>query len=143
MAKVVRLDNMAATHVPALIKSVRYYNADAVAEVENGTIVAVGALEDGEREVHKATDATADSVAVGIVCAPEVDYDQRGVGDTDLANFKNAKGEVVRVMLFQRGDIFSIANEGSGADKSYADVTAKFLGTEVAGRYTYNVYEVQ
>ncbi|MBQ0036419.1 MAG: hypothetical protein KBT35_05835 [Firmicutes bacterium] len=142
--KIIRKDNMAATSNGALIKSAKFFNgSDNAADVENGTIVSIGALLDGEREIHKVKAATTTDTYVGIVCTPEVIYDQTGVGDTDLGNFKNGKDEVITVNVLAVGDIFSIANEGAGADKKYANVTAKFLGTEKTGKLTYNVYEVQ
>lgn len=144
MAKVVRLDNMAATKVPSLIKSAKYFVDETATAIENGELVTVGAFVDGEREVHEATAPATGDVNVGIVCTPELIYDQCGVGDTDLANFTNKAGEIIRVMLLQAGDIFSIAGEDAGADKTVGDVVvAKFMGAETAGRYTYNVYEVQ
>lgn len=146
MAKnmIVRLDNMAGTKVGSLVKSVKYYNSsDAVAEVQNGAFVAVGELLAGEREVHKAVDATTTDENVGIVCNPEVIYDQSGLGDSDLANYINGADEIIRVMMIHEGDIFSIANEtAEGANKVFGALTAKFLGTEKSGHYTYNCYEV-
>ena len=42
------------------------------------------------------------------------------------------------------GQVSGATGEDSGADKTVGDVVvAKFMGTETAGRYTYNVYEVQ
>ncbi len=142
MAKIVRLDNVAATKVPSLLKSAKYMVSDVATEVENGVLVAVGKLVDGEREIHKATEATSGDENVGIVCTPELIYDERGVGDADLANFKNEADAPIRVAILQRGDIFSVANEGVGSDKEVGLLTAVFMGTETVGRYTYNVYEV-
>lgn len=142
--KIIRKDNMAATANGSLIKSAKFYNgSDKTAPVENGTIVSIGTLLNGEREIHKVKAATTTDTYVGIVCTPEVLYDQTGVGDSDLSNFRNEADEVITVDVLTVGDIFSVANEGEGADKKYANVTAKFLGTEKVGRYTYNVYEVQ
>ncbi len=142
---VVRIDNMAADTTGSLIKSVKYYDSsDAPAEVQNGVFVNVGDLLDGEREVHKAVDATSTDENVGIICNPEVIYDQNGLGDSDLGNYINEADEPIRVKLIHEGDIFSIANEtDGGADKVYGSLTAEFQGTEKSGRYTYNVYEVK
>lgn len=144
MAKVVRLDNMAATKVPSLIKSAKYMESDVATAIENGELVTVGALVDGEREIHKATAPVGGDTNIGIVCTPELLYNQNGVADGDLANYTNEANAVIRVMILQKGDIFSIAGESTSADKDVdGEVVAKFMGTEVAGRYTYNVYEVQ
>jgi len=143
MAKVVRLDNMAATKVPSLIKSAKYMESDVATAIENGELVTVGALVDGEREIHAATAPVSGDTNIGIVCTPELLYNQNGVADGDLANYTNEADAVIRVMILQKGDIFSIAGESTSADKDVdGEVVAKFMGTEVAGRYTYNVYEV-
>lgn len=144
MAKVVRLDNMAATKVPSLIKSAKYMESDVATAIENGELVTIGALVDGEREIHEATAPVSGDTNIGIVCTPELLYNQNGVADGDLANYTNEADAVIRVMILQKGDIFSIAGESTSADKDVdGEVVAKFMGTEVAGRYTYNVYEVQ
>ena len=144
MAKVVRLDNMAATKVPSLIKSAKYMVSNVATAIENGELVTVGALVDGEREIHEATAPVSGDTNIGIVCTPELLYNQNGVADGDLANYTNEADAVIRVMILQKGDIFSIAGESTSADKDVdGEVVAKFMGTEVAGRYTYNVYEVQ
>lgn len=146
MAKnmIVRLDNVAGTKVGSLVKSIKYYDsADAVAEVQNGVFVEVGELVAGEREVHKAVDATEADENVAIICNPEVIYDQNGLGDSDLGNYINGADEIIRAILLHEGDIFSIANEAAaGADKVFGSLTAKFQNTEKVGRYTYNCYEV-
>lgn len=139
----VRTDNMAATKVPSLIKSAKYFNAsDKASKVENGEIVAIGNLLPDEREVHKATTAETTDTYVGLVCTPELEYDEKGYHGIDTYN--NAADQVIRVFILQKGDIFSIGNEGAaGADKSFESLTIKFIGTESVGRYSYNVYEVQ
>ena len=141
MAKFVRLDNMAATKVPSLLKSAKYFESDVATAIENGELVTIGELVAGEREIHKATEPVSGDTYIGLVCTPEVEYDEKGYHDLDT--FANGADEVIRVAMLQKGDIFSIANEGSGADKTVGgEVVAKFMGAEVSGRFTYNVYEV-
>lgn len=142
--KVIRLDVMSGNRDNTQVKSGRYYKDDAKAAVENGTIVAIGALDDGEREIHKVTDVTETDTFVGIISTPEVIYDERGVGDRDLSKFVNEVGEPVRVHVLHAGDVFSIANVDSTEDLACgANLVAKHIQTEVCGRYTYQVYEVQ
>lgn len=63
MAKygVVRTDNMFGTDVRAGLVSVRYMGADGstAAEIENGSVVKLGELVAGEREVYVGSDVTA------------------------------------------------------------------------------------
>jgi len=141
MAKFVRLDNMAATKVPSLLKSAKYFESDVATAIENGELVTIGELVTGEREIHKATEPVSGDTYIGLVCTPEVEYDEKGYHDLDT--FANDADEVIRVAMLQKGDIFSIANEGAGADKEVdGEIVAKFMGAEVSGRFTYNVYEV-
>lgn len=142
--KIVRLDVMSGNRDNSQVKIAKYYEDDVTAAVENGTIVGIGGLLAGEREIHKVTPVESTDVYVGIVTTPEVIYDQRGVGDGDLGNFINAKDDVIRVHVLHEGDIFSIANVASTADlDAGAKLIAKHIQTEVVGRYTYQVYEVQ
>lgn len=141
MAKFVRTDNMAATKVPSLIKSAKFYVDDVATKIENGELVTIGALINGEREIHKATAPVGEDMYIGLVCTPELQYEEKGYHGVDT--FENAADKVLRVFILQKGDIFSIGNEGAGADKTAGALTTKFLGTETSGRFTYNVYEVQ
>ena len=139
--KIVRLDNMAATKVPSLLKSAKYFESNVAAAIENGELVTIGELLEGEREIHKATLPKSGDTYIGLVCTPEVEYDEKGYHDLDT--FANKANEAIRVAMLQKGDIFSIANEGAGEDKKVESVVvAKFMGEEVCGRFTYNVYEV-
>lgn len=142
MTKFVRLDVMSGNKDNAQVKSAKYYNDDAVAEVENGTIVAIEGLLEGEREVHKVTAVAEESAYVGIVSTPEVEYEERGYHGIDT--FVNKAGDVVRVHVLNVGDIFSIGNGGEAKDLACgAKLVAKHIQTETVGRHTYQVYEVQ
>ena len=138
MAKVIRLDNMAATKVGSLIKSVQFD-----ADTENGTLVEVGKLLAGEREIHEVDDFTAGSGKyVGIVCTPEIDKTK---DDALITDFTNKAGEVGRVFILHKGDFYSIAGESAGADVDIdGDMKSVFQGVELASDgLSYNVYEVQ
>lgn len=141
MAKFVRTDNMAATKVPSLIKSAKFFVGNVATKIENGELVTIGALVDGEREIHKATTPIAEDTYIGLVCTPELRYEENGYHGVDT--FENSADKAIRVFILQKGDIFSIGNDGIGADKVAGELTAKFLGVETSGRFTYNVYEVQ
>ena len=140
--KVLRLDVMSGNRDNTQVKSAKYFKNDAVAPVENGTIVAVGAFVEGEREIHKITDVEADSELVGIVSTPEVEYEERGYHGFET--FTNKKDDVVRVHILHEGDCFSIANGTDKADMDCgAKLVAKHMGSEVVGRLTYEVFEVR
>ncbi len=138
----IRLDVMSGNKDNTQVKSAKYFKDDAVAPVENGTIVAIGGLLDGEREVHKVTDVADDSTYVGIVSTPELEYEERG--NRGIETFSNEADAVVRVHVLHEGDIFSIANLESKEDLACgAKLVAKHIQTEVVGRFTYEVFEVQ
>lgn len=138
----IRLDVMSGNKDNTQVKSAKYFKDDAVAPVENGTIVAIGGLLDGEREIHKVTDVTAESTYVGIVSTPEVEYEERG--NRGIETFANEADATVRVHVLHEGDIFSIANLDSKEDLACgAKLVAKHIQTEVVGRFTYEVFEVQ
>lgn len=168
MAKygVVRTDNMYGTDVRAGLASIRYMGADGntATAIENGCVVKVGALVDGEREVRvggnvAANDAIADVV---LLAAPEVDYDERV---RNLDEYINAAGKNIRGYHFHTKDIFSVTKECLvGATKPAignivelaagtkmkvvtsatedSTVIGKIIDVEIAGRYTYYVIEV-
>lgn len=155
---VFRSDLMSGTAQAADLVSLRYYKDDAVAEVENGVIVELGALEDGEREIRKAVAATADSELsnCAVVAGVEVMYDER---KRNLDEFINEKGKATRGYLLRTNNIFSVTKEGFvggvvpetegnvgiGADGKLDAAGAGFgkcIAIEAAGRYTYYVIKI-
>ena len=142
MAKFVRLDVMSGNRDTSKVKSARYYDNNVVSEVENGTVVALSGLLDGEREIHKAVAAQNTDTYVGIVCTPEVCCDE--ITHTKIENFVNKAGDTIRVIIPDVGDIFSLGGVDSDSDIALgANLTGKHIATEICGRITYHVYEVQ
>jgi len=136
MAKFVRIDNCAFNRVPSLLRTVR-----ATADVENGTLVTVGGLVSGERELREySVPATGDTM-IGVVCTPEVEYDERGYHGLDT--FVNKVDDDMRVGILTKGDIFSIGDDDTTNDVVAGELTAKYLATETSGRFKYKVLEVQ
>lgn len=161
MAKytVIRTDNLSGTDQRADLLSVRVYEADETVDVENGAIVKVGALEEGEREIYKATFAedgnNLDDCA--IVAGVEVDYDER---NRNLDDYINKAGKAVRAYIPRNRNFFSVTAEGfvnktvpavGGAvgigAKGKLDAAKTGVGTcvaiETAGRYTYYVIQIK
>ena len=78
---IVRTDNMLGTDVRAGLVSIKYMGADGntPTEIENGNVLKVGALVEGEREIFvggavAANDKVTDVV---LIASPEVMYDER------------------------------------------------------------------
>lgn len=156
---VFRSDLMSGTKQPADLVSLRYYIGEEQAEVENGVIVELGSLEEGAREVRKATAATADSdlANCAVVAGVEVMYDER---KRNLDEFINEKGKATRGYLLRTNNIFSVTADGF-VDKAVPAVDGavgigangkldasgtgfgKCTAIEKAGRYTYYVIEIK
>ena len=171
---VVRTDNMMGTTVGTYLDSVRFFevqtvdnkSVDVPKEIENGNVVAVGDLLEGERELHRAIAPTAatELKKIGLVATPEVLYDERKRG---LDQFINEAGKNVRIYYLHSGDEFGVTKEGLTIADGYtvkvgdavelmagtklkvvATATSgstqvgKIIAIETAGRYTYYVVRV-
>ena len=158
---VVRTDNMMGTDVSTYLDSVRFYDEnDELAEIENGHVVRVGALLDGERELHKATAPAANTPIkeIGLVATPEVLYDER---QKNLDEFINEAGSNVRVYYLHTGDEFGVTPEGvdAAAEVAVGNIVqlqagtklkivasgtgiGKVIAIEKTSRYTYYVIRI-
>ena len=138
----IRLDVMSGNRDNTQVKSAKYFKDGEPAQVENGTIVAIKGLVEGEREIHKVTAVGEADTYVGLVTTPELTYDESKYNGIDV--FTNAKDDVIRVHVLHAGDIFSIGNSDSTEDMAMgANLVGKHIATETVGRFTYQVYEVQ
>lgn len=155
---VIRTDNLSGTKQPADLLSVRVYDADDnKIEVENGTIVKVGALEAGEREIYKATLATASDKLddCAIIAGVEVSYDER---NRNLEDYINEAGKPVRAYIPRNRNFWAVTAEGfvggnapaegdtvgigaEGKLDASATGVGKCVAVEQAGRYT--LYVIQ
>jgi len=170
---VVRTDNMYGTDVRAGLVSIKYIvtsgsgttespYVDTETAIENGNVLKVGALMDGEREIHKGTAPAAnDSIDdIVLIATPEVMYDER---KHNLDEFINEAGKPCRGYRLHKWDIFSVTKDaldgaaepavgdivelkagtklnvvaaGTGAT-SGSTVVGKIIAVDVVGRYTY------
>lgn len=156
---VIRTDGLSGTDQRADLLSVRVYDgAGNVIEAENGTIVKIGSLVEGEREIYKATLATAaDSIDdCAVLAGVENPYDER---KKNLDEFVNEAGSNIRAYILRNRNWFSVTAEGFvntppavdaevgiGANGKI-DSAGSGLGVckaiEAAGRYTYYVIQIQ
>lgn len=170
---VVRTDNMWGTDVRAGLVSIKYIvttgsgttespYVKTETEIDNGNVLKVGALMDGEREIFEgsapaANDALSDIV---LVASPEVMYDER---KRNLDEYFNEAGKACRGYRLHKGDIFSVTKDaldgaespavgdivefkagtklnvaaaGTGAT-SGSTVVGKIIAKDIVGRYTY------
>lgn len=124
---VINTDLMSGTKQPADLVSVRVYDTDGTTpiECENGAIVELVALEDGEREVYvgKLATAASDLADCVVIDGPEVFYDER---KKNLEEWINEAGRPVRGYRLNQHDIFGITVDG------FVGATAPDKGDSVA-----------
>lgn len=156
---VMRTDKMAGTTSDVHLYHVMYKVGDVGAEIENGNIVQIGALNETRREVFDAAAPVAgvqlDDLA--IVCAPVLFYDESRRHYED--EWVNEADRPVRAYGYHPGDIFSVTAEafnGTPAKDKFVDYEAgvttlkvadaasettigKIIQVETIGRYTYYV----
>lgn len=167
---VVRTDNMLGTDARSELVSIKYIVTTGAGtdqspyvhtetEIENGHVLKVGALMDGEREIFAGSAVAADDDLkdVVLVASPEVMYDERL---RNLDDFINVAGKACRGYRLHKGDIFSVTKAALDGVASPAvgncvelkagtklNVAAsptasttqvgKIIAKDVVGRYTY------
>lgn len=159
---VVRTDNMRGTDVRAGLVSVRFKASDKAAEIENGNVAKIGALENGSREIYTATAPAANDKITDIVliASPEIQYDDH---EHNLDEFINKAGDIARGYHLYDNDIFSVTADcisgtpkvGSiielmagtklkAVDSATASSTTigKIIDKNIVGRYTYYAIRV-
>jgi hypothetical protein len=156
MAKaIIRLDNVSATKNGNLLKSVKIS-----AELQNGSVVAIGGLVSGERETHTATTPAVDTTYYGILCTPELMYDEK----KQMDEFVNVVDKPARAFIPTKGDIFSATVEAFDATPTVGKLVelaaantmkvvttatsgstqiGKVIGIDVYGTKTFYAVEVQ
>lgn len=130
---VIRTDRMSGTDDRSQLVSVKFYDGNGKpADIDNGNLVEIGGLLDGEREIYeaKAPTANTDKDDLVIVGTPELLYDERLRA---LDDFYNKADRPARAYRLHKGDIFSVTKEAFGPN-----ATAPKVGdTVVAGTDTY------
>lgn len=164
---VIRTDLMSGTDVAADLVSLKYFDADdKPAAIDNGCVVALSGLIDGERELWKAETpaANSDLSTIAIVATPEVMYDAR---QRNLSDFVNEAGKPARGYIPRSRNVFSVTAEALNTAEGFvvkvgnvvelmagvklnvvasategATAVGKIIAIEQAGRYTYYVIQL-
>lgn len=103
---VVRTDALIGTSASALLHSVKYMVGEEFAAIDNGSVLQLEALIEGERELFKAVDPTDSAIGkLVLIATPEVMYDERL---RNLSDFYNEAGVAARGYVLHSGDIFSV-----------------------------------
>jgi len=98
--------------------SVKYQPLGEDTAIENGNVVVLGGLIDGEREIYTSSTPAANSTVASLVLitTPEVLADERL---KNLSDFRNEAGDVATGDRLFSGDIFSVTAEGlTGTDET-------------------------
>lgn len=168
---VLNASNLMATTVNSMLVSGRFVTVATVsgsttytpADTDNGALVAIGDVIEGERELTyvSAPAATTKISALGIVKTPEVIYEQEKHYTMD--KFYNEAGDDVTVARLHVGDRFGVTVEGFasapvvgnyagfvvGSTKIATSATAtatsigKVTGTFTLGNFTYYAIRVE
>lgn len=157
---IVRTDLMFGTDVRSGLVSIRYMGADGntPTEIDNGNVLKVGALMDGEREVYVGSAVAADDTVsdVVLIASVEVMYDER---KRNLDEYVNEAGKICRGYRLHSGDVFSVTAEAlSGTPEVGSSVTlaagtklsvggsgtsvGSIIAKDIVGRYTYFAIKV-
>lgn len=130
---VIRTDAMLATSGSAGLFSFKYFGTDGnAADIDNGCVVKLEGLIEGERELYKGVAPAADTALSDIVltATPEVMYDERL---RNLTDFHNEAGVACRGYMLHTGDIFSVTDAGvdAAAEVAVGDVAELQAGTKL------------
>lgn len=160
---VIRTDRMFGTDNRAGLISVKYMGADGETPtaIENGCVVNVVGLMEGEREVYRGITPKGreKKEQIAIIATPEMMYDEH---KHDLDEFINEAGKICRAYRPHSGDIFSVTIDAlthradvavgdavsvdEGVKLVVSDSADTPLGTVIAidqvGKYTYYVIQV-
>ena len=104
-------DRMAAVTVPSLLVSARYQVGNVDTAIENGSIVELKGLMEGQRELYIANKPTAGATLgkLALVKSPEICYE---ANKRRLSDFINEAGSNIRCYILHSGDIFSVSKAG-------------------------------
>ena len=91
--------------------SLKYRPSGVETSIENGNLVLVGSLIDGEREIYDSGTPAANSPlkSIALITTPEVMADER---KKNLSDFINEAGDEITGDKLYSGDIFSLTVEG-------------------------------
>lgn len=169
---VVRTDLLWGTDVRSGLVSIKYIVESTVdsetvkteTEIENGNVLKVGALMEGEREIYEGSAPTAsdDLNSIVLVATPELLYDERL---HNLDDFTNEAGRPCRGYRLHSGDVFSVTKEAldgvaapavgnvvelkagtklnvAASATSGSTQVGEIIAVDVVGRYTYYAIRV-
>ena len=108
---VVRTDKLIGQTSAPYLASARYQVSNVDTAIENGSIVELKGLMEGQRELYIANKPTAGATLgkLALVATPEICYE---ANKRRLSDFINAAGSNIRCYILHSGDIFSVSKAG-------------------------------
>ena len=127
---VVTRESMQSEDIANLRKSFKYQPSSVDTAIENGNLVKIGGLIDGEREVYTSTTPAADTALSDLllVTTPEVLADER---KKNLSDFRNEAGDICTGDKLKSGDIFSLTVEGFDGTPAKGKIVELTAGTKL------------
>lgn len=130
---VVRTDKLWGTDVRSGLASFVYMGSGTTpADIDNGNVVKITELQDGEREVYVAVTPAANTELKDIllVADPEVMYEE---SKRNLDEFYSKAGEIVRGYYLHTNDIFSVTKDAldGAANPKKGDIVELKAGTKL------------
>ena len=129
---ILRTDKMMSTRVESMLVTFRYQDSSADAPIENGNIVELDGLMEGEREIFlaKAPTTTSTLDTCVLVNGVELLYDERA-SMRNLNKFRNEAGDNVRGRHLHSGDIFSVTKEAIDGEAAVGNAIELQAGTKL------------
>lgn len=110
--------------------SLKYRPSGVDTAIENGMVVVVGDLIDGEREVYAGDTPAVDTAVakLALITTPEVMADER---KKSISDFRNEAGDICTADKLFSGDIFSLTEEGFEGTPSKGNVVELQAGVKL------------
>jgi hypothetical protein len=110
--------------------SLKYQPSGVDTVIENGNVVVVGNLIDGEREIYTSSTPAVDSTvaSLALITTPEVLADER---KKNLSDFRNEAGDVCTGDKLVSGNIFSVTAEGFTGTPAKGKIVELQAGTKL------------
>lgn len=128
---VVRTDNMSGTTLGKNLVSLKYQESNVDTGIDNGNVVVVGNLIEGEREIRLASKPAANTELknIALIATPELNKDRQY---TLLSEYTNAAGTILRGYRLLSHDIFSVTADAlDGSNIAVGNAVELQAGTKL------------
>lgn len=99
--------------------------------VENGNVLRIGSLADGERQVYQYSTPAVNTAltSIAILVTPELVADERKKA---LSDFRNEVGDIALGFMLEKGDVFTVTAEAlTGSSIAVGNIVELQAGTKL------------